>query len=122
MAWNIQLPDAAWIDPDQPGSAELIAQLKEELRHTFTVALDTETTGLDKMRDLPLYWTLGWRDRQGAARRVCMPASTLHLFTEIFAKEDRQWVFANAKYDCAILANVGIEVKGEAGLWGRGWV
>ena len=113
MAWNIQLPDAAWIDPDQPGSAELIAQLKEELRHTFTVALDTETTGLDKMRDLPLYWTLGWRDRQGAARRVCMPASTLHLFTEIFAKEDRQWVFANAKYDCAILANVGIEVKGE---------
>jgi DNA polymerase-1 len=119
--WNVELPPAEWLDPDLEMTGQTISlnglpaimRLVEELRHISLIAIDTETTGLNKVRDLPLFWSLAWEDDNLQPRRVCMPASTLQYFTDIFNDPYKQWIFANAKYDCAILANVGINVAGE---------
>jgi DNA polymerase I-like protein with 3'-5' exonuclease and polymerase domains len=111
--WNIELPNACWLDPDRPAELQAIIQLVEELKTTALVAIDTETTGLNKMQDLPLFWSLAWEDADQRQRRVCMPSNSLRYFVDLFEDPYRQWIFANAKYDCAILANVGMHVKGE---------
>ena len=111
--WNVELPDAHWLDPAQPDDMPAIHRLVEELNRIVLIAIDTETTGLDKMRDLPLFWSLAWEDDNLKQKRVCMPATSLKYFTEVFGDPHRQWIFANAKYDLAILANVGTEVAGE---------
>lgn len=108
--WNVDLPDAQWIDME---NAAALNRVIGELQHIYLIAIDTETTGLDKMRDLPLFWSLAWKDFNGTPQRVCMPAETLLSFNHLFQDPERQWIFANAKYDCAILGNVGIHVAGD---------
>lgn len=103
MAWNIELPKGEWFDPDSPGLAELV----EDVRREVEVAIDTETSGLDRVKDRAYYWSISWGER-----RICMPASTLPFFEEIFADPDRVWIFANAKFDMHMLANVGITFAG----------
>lgn len=103
MPWNIHLPTANWFTLQSP---ELEALVREAKAHKL-IAIDTETTGLNICSDIPLYWSLCWGER-----RMCMPISTLAAFREVFAEEDRAWVFANAKFDMHMLANVGIEFKG----------
>lgn len=102
MAWNVTLPKAEWYD-----QTSSIDALMNELKAQKQVAIDTETTGLIVWKDLPLFWSLSWGNR-----RVCMPADMLHKCREIFADEKKEWVFANAKYDAHILANVGIQLQG----------
>ena len=67
------------------------------------LALDTETTGLSIMRDFPLCWSLS----DGVSRwfldvQLLIDGWFDHLFTD----PKREWVFANAKYDLHMLANV----------------
>jgi DNA polymerase-1 len=54
-----------------------------------------------------LFWSLSWGNR-----RICMPSDTLPAFRRAFADHYKKWVFANAKYDVHILANVGIDIAG----------
>lgn len=113
--WNIDLPPAYYIDSKVCSEVDghTFDGLVREIRDTAVVAIDTETTGLNKMKDLPLFWSLSWRNRQDVPQRVCMPSHTLYAFRESFEDLDKQWVFANAKYDCHILKNVGINVRGD---------
>lgn len=81
------------------------------LRHLMqrggAVALDTETTGLDKMRDRVLFWSMATK-----TKRYVFTADMLHFFSPLFEREDITWVFANAKYDLHLLRNMGIHIKG----------
>lgn len=104
MSWNVHLPDAEWYTPGDHRIGAIVAELLDQ----SVVALDTETTGLNIVKDMPLYWSLAWGNR-----RVCMPASTLPFFSEVYKKRSIRWIFANAKYDMHILANVGIELAGD---------
>lgn len=111
MAWNVSIPDAEWYTA-QSDSAALQALVREVENHK-TVALDTETTGLDYMRDIPLYWSLSWHANDtGIPRRVAMRADTLPFFQHLFCDPSRDWVFANAKYDTHLLHQVGINIAG----------
>lgn len=110
LGWNVHLPNAEWYRPDDltaNGCAQL-TPLLNELKDTRDVSIDTETTGLNIVKDIPLFWSLSWGNR-----RMCMPAATMNLFREAFADPDKRWIFANAKYDMHILANVGLELKGD---------
>lgn len=104
MPWNVSLPPAEWYDL---GDRRIEAVINEVL-DLDEVALDTETTGLNVITDVPLYWSLAWE-----GRRICMPATTIQLFRPAFVDGTKRWVFANAKYDRHMLANVGIDVNGE---------
>lgn len=111
MAWNIGLPDAEWYTPADAstGIAALVADLKNE--EVCTIALDTETTGLNVVQDIPIYWSLSWIG--ASERRICMPASTMPYFQDIFDDPNKEWIFANAKYDMHMLANVGYHLAGD---------
>lgn len=102
--WNTDIPKAEWFDKDSKGLHALIREVADQRE----IAIDTETTGLNVWKDMPLFWSLSW-----GARRICLPADTLPLFNEAFRKEQTHWYFANAKYDMHILANYGIHPKGK---------
>jgi DNA polymerase I len=110
MPWNVDVPTADYYDLEhRPGvTAAPIEHLIREIEDNKEVALDTETTGLVKWKDIPLYWSLAWKNR-----RCTIHARALPAFRRIFAEPDRDWIFANAKYDTHILANVGINIAGK---------
>jgi DNA polymerase-1 len=81
--------------------------LEQLMRRGGTVGIDTETTGLDRMRDIVLFWSLATEDS-----RWCLPAKMLPFFDPIFAKKDVNWCLANAKYDMHLLKNMGIHLSG----------
>ena len=96
--WNINLPDADWY----PLGDERLDGLVREVLDQDVVALDTETTGLNRWSDEPLYWSMAWGD----SRRVCMPINTLPYFRRSFDDSGMRWVFANAKFDMHMVANI----------------
>lgn len=104
MAWNVETPDAEYYDHTH---TEQLAKLVAEANDQPEIAIDTETTGLVTWKDIPLYWSMAW-----AGRKMALNASTLPYFAEVFASKTRTWIFANAKYDTHILANVGINIQG----------
>jgi hypothetical protein len=103
--WNIDLPDAEWYTRDDP---DLPCLVKEVVEDVPILAIDTETTGLNIAKDVPLFWSLSWGNR-----RICMPADTMLFFKQAFDDPNKKWVLANAKFDQHIMANVGCELKGE---------
>ena len=67
------------------------------------LALDTETTGLSIMRDFPLCWSLS----DGKSRWFLDVQLLIDgWFDSLLVDPERCWVFANAKYDMHMLANV----------------
>jgi len=105
MPWNIELPDASYYTREDSRLEALVNEVCDQ----DVVAIDTETTGLKIWKDQPLFWSLAW----GAHRRVCMPIDTLFAFKDAFRDAGKRWVFANAKFDMHMLANVGIEFAGD---------
>jgi len=103
--WNIDLPDAEWYTRDDPDLPCLVKEVTEDVP---ILAIDTETTGLNIAKDVPLFWSLSWGNR-----RICMPADTMLFFKQAFDDPNKKWVLANAKFDQHIMANVGCELKGE---------
>lgn len=74
------------------------------------LALDTETTGLNKLNDIPIYWSMSdGKDRWlFSLEHLLSPA-----FHDLVNQPNRVWVLHNAKYDMHMLANVGVpEFKG----------
>lgn len=116
--WNIDLPVTKYVahqpHPSLPKSSQIIVGSSEfqtfmnEVHSEKLLAIDTETTGLTRWKDIPLYWSLAW-----GRHRATLNADTLQYFLPLFNDPSKQWVFANAKYDMHILANVGIVLAGE---------
>lgn len=117
MGWTVDLPTTLYIAPTRPdaidprcftqlGSYEFQNILNEVKGHKH-VAIDTETTGLIRWKDVPLYWSLAY-----GQRRITLHGSCLTFFQEAFDDQYKEWIFANAKYDAHILANVGIKFAG----------
>jgi DNA polymerase-1 len=108
MGWNIRLPDAEYYTPESSGLEQII----KEVEAIPEVAIDTETDGLSLWKCRPYYWSLSW-ETENKERRMCMPASTLPYFQDAFAMQEKRWVFANAKFDAHMLANIGISISGK---------
>lgn len=109
MPLNINLPASEWYVPFSPGLEEVV----QEIAATPLVAIDTETTGLDKMNDRVLYWSIAWRSpASGKMRKACLRSDTLPYFSKFFQETDRTWILANAKFDMAMLANMGCALQG----------
>jgi len=106
VPWNVRLPKAEYYAHDDPRLEAIINEVLDQK----VVAIDSETTGLTIWKDVPLFWSLAW----GENRRVCLPAAALPKFTEVFDDPDKDWVYANAKYDKHMFANVGINIRGRS--------
>jgi DNA polymerase-1 len=108
-SWNINLPNASYLCASS--SADELQNFANELSAAKVASLDTETTGLCLWKDIPLYWSTAWRTDEGG-KRFTVHAELLPRFAHVFADQGKNWLFANAKYDAHILANVGIEIAG----------
>ena len=109
MGWNIQLPDAEYYTMDSPGLDGVVREVIDQK----AVALDTETDGLVLHKCLPYYWSLSWTSSNGRDRRLTLPASTMPAFKRAFDDSEKTWVFANAKFDMHMLANVDVHPRGK---------
>lgn len=105
---NIDMPDAEYFSVDDPETLQRVAR---EVADAPVVALDTETTGLGKTTAMPLFWSLSWGLPEDA-NRVVMRSDTLRFFDDAFKDPYKIWVFANAKFDMHMLANVNVKFAG----------
>ncbi len=102
------------LHPSLPPNSQIIVgtdafqEFINEIYAQQLLAIDTETTGLVRWKDLPLYWSLAW-----GRKRATLNADTLQYFTPLLQSPIPTWIFAYAKYDMHILANVGITIAGE---------
>ncbi len=106
MSWNIDTPPAQYLGHQTSG--EEIQRVIREVYYTPLVAIDTETTGLVKWQDVPLYFSLAWGNQ-----RATLHADLLPYFAPCFDNPDTTWILANAKYDMHILANYGHHLVGK---------
>lgn len=82
--------------------------LERLMRRGGKIAIDTETTGLNRMKDRILYWSMATD-----TDRYFLPAELLGVFDPLFRRPDIRWRLANAKYDMHMLKNAGYELRGE---------
>jgi DNA polymerase I-like protein with 3'-5' exonuclease and polymerase domains len=82
--------------------------LERLMRRGGKIAIDTETTGLNRMKDRVLYWSMATD-----TDRYFLPAELLGVFDPLFRRPDIRWRLANAKYDMHMLKNAGYELRGE---------
>lgn len=92
------IPKAEFVDTE--------AKARECLRYVMShqdVGVDTETTGIRKMDDIVLFWSLATEDR-----RFCILADFLYVFEPFFEDEGINKHFTNHKFDRHMLANTGV--------------
>lgn len=107
MGWNIKMPDAEYFTLQHPGLDGLVREINDQK----AVAIDTETDGLILHKSRPYYWSLCWGDK-GRERRITLSADTFGAFKYAFNDYEKRWVFANAKFDMHMLANLDVHPKG----------
>ena len=105
MPWNISLPPTIYVSHNTP--SDQLQAIINEVSSQKAIGIDTETTGLLKWKEVPLYWSMAWGDR-----RATLHASVLPYFQQAFSNPSITWALANAKFDMHMLANVGIIIKG----------
>jgi DNA polymerase I len=104
------LPRPRWVETAAEAE-EVIRYLSENMQNP--VAVDTETTGLDRFRERITVWSLS-----DGRRRYVIRAELLPLF-ESFFQMHPHIVFHNANFDTAILLANGIDMKLENQLGRR---
>lgn len=72
------------------------------------LSIDSETTGLDVMRDRILCWSMATENQ-----RYFIPKDYLLTFDPLFNRKDITWFLANAKYDLHMFANMGMHFAGD---------
>lgn len=100
MGWIKEMPIPELVD-----TPERMLQVCREIRDTGVCAVDTETTGLNLMKDYVLFWSLA----PSLDVRYCLTPPMLPIFSkELGHNPDLLWIMTNANYDNNILANSGV--------------
>ncbi len=84
------------------------ARVLEYLMKRDAVAIDSETTGLDKMRSQVICWSMATDEE-----RYFLPWEMLSFFRPLFRRRDLTWFLANAKFDLHMFANMGHQIEGQ---------
>lgn len=109
--FQVDLPPAEVITLNEP---DRLQALENEIRDVELLSFDTETTGLVRHKDVPLFFSTAWVSSvNNNYRRVLMPYDCLHVLDEAFADETKIWAMANAKFDMHMAANRGKIFKGD---------
>lgn len=108
MSWNIALPTAEYFTNESPGLDGLIRQVYD----LKALSIDTETDGLTLHKCIPYYWSISFAEPNGKERRITLHAQTLKYFKDSFNDYNKNWILANAKFDCHMLENFNTPLKG----------
>ena len=100
MGWKPQMPIPELVD-----NPIRMQQVCREITDIGVCALDTETTGLDLMRDHIMFWSLC----PSLDKRYCLTRPMLRIFREELSRNPNIiWVMTNANFDNNMLANSGV--------------
>lgn len=80
---------------------------KEAFAKQSSIGFDTETTGLDIIKDRVKFFSIADADN-----RMCAPVRLLPVFKDLLENPDISKRMTNCKYDMHMAANHGIEIKG----------
>ncbi len=97
-----QLPETEYID--DPIRMEQVAR---EVRAHRRAAVDTETTGVDRQKDLVVMWSIC---PHPGVRYACSPEMLKVLKGELIDDPRIEWDFTNAPFDLSMLENMGVPV------------
>lgn len=96
-------------DPRYAESEDDLKLLKKRMAQAELIAIDTETTGLDRFSDVIAVWSVCMDESEA----WMIHARHLHLFKDIFDDPGKAWALHNSKFDKHMLANHGISLAGK---------
>lgn len=109
MKLDAYCPKPTYIeDEEELRKSGLLGHIHEAQKRGVRVAIDTETTGLDKMKEKVVVWSICYNKNS----RYVLPTFLLYRFKELFKQKSYKWVFTNAKFDLSMLKNSGFEIDG----------
>ena len=109
--FDMDIPPGEWVN-DVRVAQQWIRHYLQSYKHNNGLGLDTETTGLSKVKDRVVVFSLS-----DGESRICMPAEFIPLFKEpLLENPDINFDLTNAKFDAHMLANSGADIS-KAGEW-----
>lgn len=100
MGWKLEMPI-----PELISTPERMLQVCRQIKDTGICALDTETTGLNVMKDIILFWSLC----PNLNERFCLTRDMIPIFEqEVSRNPNIIWIMTKANYDTNILVNSGV--------------
>lgn len=102
--FDTSVPRFVYVETEQEAKRWLQYFL-EKHKANDGLGIDTETTGLDTLRDRPIVWSLS-----DGVERVCIEAKFLDMFRPLLENPEVCFDLTNAKFDMHMLANVGIDL------------
>ena len=104
--FDMSIPVGHWVDTEHE-ARQWITRYLTTHRINGGLGLDTETTGLSKVRDSVVIWSIS-----DGETRLCLDRRFLGLWKEpILENPEINFDFTNAKFDLHMLANSGIDVS-----------
>jgi DNA polymerase I-like protein with 3'-5' exonuclease and polymerase domains len=108
--FDMSIPPGVWVD-DEKTAQGWIDYFLQSYKKNNGLGVDTETTGLDKLRDRVVVCSIS-----DGEYRICFPARLLGLFKQLLENPDIPLDGTNLKFDAHMLANMGVEIV-RAGPW-----
>jgi len=103
------MPPHTYVDSTEDARWLVNHYMREEMRK-LPLGLDSETTGLNIVKDTIVAWSFA-----DAENRYCIPRRLLKEFKPLLEDEGRTWVLTNAKYDAHMFENSGVHLAGR--MW-----
>ena len=111
FGFNASIPTPVFVETEEQAQQWLQYYLRAH-DERGSLGLDSETTGLNKLRDRVIVWSLS--DKK---TRICIPAKFLPVFKEQLLENPRiNFDFTNAPFDAHMFANSGVDLS-KAGEW-----
>jgi DNA polymerase-1 len=109
--FDLSIPDGEWIHSEHE-ARQWINRYLVTAKQNGGLGIDSETTGLDRVRDSVIIWSLSDYDT-----RICLDRKYLPLFREpLLENPEIDFDFTNAKFDAHMFANSGVDLT-KAGQW-----
>jgi DNA polymerase I len=104
--FDTSVPAARWVETEHE-ARQWAERYRQSWRRNNGLGIDSETTGLDKQRDVPIIWSLS-----DAETRLCFAAKFLQLMREQGILENPEIPLdgTNLGFDAHMFANVGIRI------------
>lgn len=110
-AFDMSIPVGHWVDTEAEASEWLKYFIKSS-KTSGSLGIDTETTGLDILRDRVVVWSLS-----DGIQRICMPEKFLQMYKEpLLENPSVNYDGTRIKFDAHMIANMGVDLS-KAGSW-----
>lgn len=103
--FDMSIPEGRWVGTEQE-ARQWIPYFLQTSQEVGSLGLDTETSGLNKIKDRVIVWSLS-----DGRERICLPQEFIPLYKQpILENPAINFDLTNAKFDGNMLANSGADI------------